>query len=112
MQQALHITALPDDALEAAGVFHAEWLPKARELLAGDAESLVLVMAFAGSDHADWRRAVVRDLARAHAPKRVNCVVGDAESAVAATLAYLEMAPGVTGQLLPVDSQGAGNPAG
>ena len=46
----------------------------------------------------------VQDLARDAAPARVNGVVGSDEDAIAATLAWLEQAPGVTGQLLSAQS--------
>jgi hypothetical protein len=46
---------------------------------------------------------VVQDLARAAAPARVNGIVGEDEAAIAETLAFLETAPGVTGQLLAVE---------
>ncbi|MCB2088478.1 MAG: hypothetical protein R3E18_02935 [Sphingomonadaceae bacterium] len=112
MQEVLRIDGLPANALDAAAAFHANWLGKARSLLDGGADSLVLVMAPAAHDHADWRRAAVRDLARAHAPKRVNLLASDDETAIAAALDYLAHAPGLTGQFLPLDGHGAGNPAG
>lgn len=107
-QAVLDCSALPDTALEAAARFHAEFLPQVAKLLDG-AESLVIMMPAATYDHADWRRAVARDLARAHAPRRVNVVGGND---VAATLEYLARAPGVTGQYLPLDGRGAGDPLG
>ena len=107
-QAVLDCGALPDDALGAAARFHAEYLPQVAGLLDG-ADSLVIVMPSAPYDHADWRRAVARDLARAHAPRRVNVVGGNE---VAATLEYLARAPGVTGQYLPLDGEGAGDALG
>ena len=107
-QAVLDCSALPDNPLEAAARFHAEYSPQIAGLLAG-AESLVIVMSAAPYDHADWRRAVARDLARAHVPKRVNVVGGND---VAATLEYLARAPGVTGQYLPLDGTGAGDALG
>jgi hypothetical protein len=107
-QAVLDCSALPDNALGAAAWFHAEYLPQVAGLLEG-AESLVIVMPTALYDHADWRRAVARDLARAHAPKRVNVVGGNG---VAATLEYLARAPGVTGQYLALDGTGAGDALG
>ena len=44
----------------------------------------------------------MQDLARAAAPARVNAIAGNDEAAIAEALAYLEGAPGVTGQLLAV----------
>lgn len=107
-QAVLDCRALPEDALGAAARFHAEYLPEVAGLLEG-ADALVITMPAAPYDHADWRRAVARDLARANAPKRVNVVGGNN---VAATLEYLASAPGVTGQYLPVDGTGAGDALG
>lgn len=107
-QAVLDCSALPVNALEAAARFHGEFLPQVAKLLDG-ADSLVIVMPAAPYDHADWRRAAARDLARAHAPSRVNVVGGND---VAATLEYLAKAPGVTGQYLPLDGTGAGDALG
>lgn len=112
MQAVLRIDGLPPGALDAVAEFHRKWLEQARGALRGEASSLVIVMASAPADHRDWRRGVARDLARDLAPKRVNLVAGDDADAIAATLEYLDRAPGVTGQLLPVSGQGAGDPAG
>ena len=59
------------------------------------------------SDHADWRRAAVASLARAMAPARVNGLVSDDEAAIAAALAYLDSAAGVTGHVLPLEAPDA-----
>ena len=67
-------------------------------------EDLALVFAPAPYDHRGWRLAAVQDLARQAAPTRVNAIVGDDEKAIAATLAWLERAPGITGQLLDIGS--------
>jgi hypothetical protein len=64
---------------------------------------LVLIFPPASHDHRAWRLAAVQDLAREAAPRRVNAIVGADEAAIAETLAWLEQAPGVTGQLLAVD---------
>lgn len=110
-QATLRIETLPAGALEAAAAFHREWLEQAQAILAGDCTVLAIVVPAAPYDHADWRRAAVRDLARAHAPKRVNLVAGDDGAAIAATLDFLARAPGVTGQLLQVGGQEGGDPA-
>lgn len=110
MQQSVWIEDLPESALEATEVFHSAWRERFETLL-GKADDLAVILPGAPHDHLDWRKAAARDLARAHAPKRVNIVVGDDRSAIAAALAYLAAAPGVTGQVLPVDGAGAGNPA-
>lgn len=111
MQTVIRVEDLPHAALDAAGVFHAEHLQRARAALAGKVDALVLVFAEAPYDHGPWRKAVVADLARAAAPKRVNAVAGNDPAAVDAAVEWLERAPGITGQLLPVDGTGAGNPA-
>ncbi|MFN2100198.1 Rossmann fold domain-containing protein [Altererythrobacter sp. MF3-039] len=98
-QAELRIAELPDSALEAAGVFHSEWIDKIADALSA-ADEVVIVMSDATYDHDDWRRSAARDLARANAPKRVNVVAGSDEAAIAATLSYLAGAPGVTGQYL------------
>jgi hypothetical protein len=106
-QTVLRIDWLPHGALEAGCEFHEAWLDEALHLLDGGAEALALVLPAAPYDHADWRRAVARDLARACAPQRVNMIAGDGEAAIDAALAYLEVAPGVTGQLLAVTGPAA-----
>ena len=103
-QAVLDCGQLPESAVDASRTFYTEWMPKVAAALAGDFDSLVIIMDAAPYDHADWRRAVARDLARAHTPKRVN-VVGGEGAALAATLTYLENAPGVTGQYLPLEQQ-------
>jgi short chain dehydrogenase-like protein len=99
VQAVLRVAGLPDAPLDAAAAFHAEHLPQARALLA-DADTLVLVFQPAGHAHRAWRLAAVQELAREAAPKRVNGIAGADEAAVGETLAFLEAAPGVTGQLL------------
>jgi hypothetical protein len=68
-----------------------------------------LVLRFPPADHTQraWRLAAVQELARELAPLRVNAVASDEEKAIAAAVAYLETAPGVTGQYLPLDGNGA-----
>jgi hypothetical protein len=110
MQAVIRVEGLPGAALDAAGVFHAEHLQRARAALAGKVDALALVFPEAAYDHAPWRKAVVADLARAAAPKRVNAVAGSDLAAIEMTLEWLEEAEGITGQLLPVDGTGAGNP--
>lgn len=104
----LRVGALPDEPLAAAAAFHAEVLPRAIQATAGADALLVLLFDPAGHPHKDWRLAAVRALAIAHAPLRVNALEGDDEAAIAAAMAYLERAPGVTGQYLALDGTGAG----
>ncbi|ABC62647.1 Rossmann fold domain-containing protein [Erythrobacter litoralis] len=109
-QAVLRVDSLPASAVEAANTFHTEYLPQAVDLLEGDADNLVIVMPAAFYDHADWRRALARDLARAHTPIRVNVIGSDDPDAVTAALAYCDKARGVTGHYLPLNSLGAGDP--
>lgn len=104
--QRLNVSGLPDVPSAAAAVFYGEWLDRAQALLRGG--SLVLVLPPASHEHAGWRLSAVQTLARENAPARVNAVAGDDEAAIAAALAYLAAADGVTGQYLPLDSTGAG----
>jgi hypothetical protein len=94
--QIVRVGPLPDRAIEAAAAFYATPLPSGQDL--------ALIFPPAPYDHRAWRLAAVQDLARGAAPARVNGVVGSDEDAIAATLAWLEQAPGVTGQLLSAQS--------
>lgn len=102
-QAVLRVAGLPEPPLDAAAMFHAEHLPRARSALA-EADALVVVFDPAGHAHRGWRLAAVQELAREAAPKRVNAVVGQDEPAFAEALAYLEAAAGVTGQLFAIDA--------
>lgn len=104
MQHIVHIDALPDNALDAASEFSAKWLPAIREQI-GAGDSYVLVMPHAAYDHADWRRAAIRDLARTYAPARLNMVSGGDNASIMSAQKYLEGAGGVTGQYLPLSRQ-------
>jgi len=97
--QVVRVGALPEGALEAAAEFHARVLPL---IPPQNGEDLVVIFPPAPYDHRGWRLAAVQDLARAAAPARVNAIAGNDEAAIAEALAYLEGAPGVTGQLLAV----------
>ncbi|MFM6930763.1 MAG: Rossmann fold domain-containing protein [Novosphingobium sp.] len=101
----MRVGPLPDDALDAASTFHAEVLPRLRAL-----PDAVITCVFPPADHghADWRRAAIQSLAREIAPRRVNAVASDDEAAIASADACLTGADGVTGQYLPLDSEGAG----
>jgi len=100
----LRIEGLPPAPLDAAAAFFAENLPAARTALAS-ADSLVLVLPPADHAHRAWRLAAVQELAREAAPRRVNAIAGGAPDAIDAALAYLDGAPGVTGQILAVDGK-------
>lgn len=103
----LRVGALPDEALAAAAQFHAQVLPRVLDA-AAHGDDLVLVFDPADHTHRDWRNGVVRGLARQFAPVRVNAIAGDDQAAIVAAGEYLGRAPGLTGQLLPVDGTGAG----
>ena len=85
----------------AAQAFYTEHCPGS--LCSGDFDLMIVRFRPAGHEHRGWRLAAVQDLARAAAPSRVNGIVGDNEQAIAEVIAWLEDAPGVTGQLLAVD---------
>lgn len=103
MEQAvLRIGNLSENPLDAAAEFHAHWLAQARTALGG-ADALAIVFPAAAHPHRAWRLAAVQELAREAAPARVNGVEAGGKKAAAAVLAYLEGAPGVTGQLLAAD---------
>jgi hypothetical protein len=109
-QAVFRIESLPRSAVEAAAKFYSDYLPQARDALSQESLSqdalsqgmaaLAIVLPPAEPDHYDWRLAAIRDLARAHAPMRVNIVSGEDASQIEAVLAYLRDAPGVTGQYL------------
>ena len=95
---------LPADPLAAAAMFHGDLAPG----LAAATQDLLLVFPPADHTHRGWRLAAVQMLARAAAPRRVNAVASASEPAIASAAHYLEQAPGLTGQYLPLDDAGAG----
>jgi len=100
-QRVLTIETLAESGIEAGADFTRHHLPRARELLEDDdMDALAIVLPVAGPDHRDWRRALARDLARAHTPKRVNVAAGSPGAALDTLLDYLGDAPGVTGHYL------------
>jgi hypothetical protein len=102
----IRVGTLPGQALDAAAKFHGEVLTRVREALAESDEHLVLVFEPAGHEHRAWRLAVVQQLARDHAPLRVNALESGDEAAIAAAMDYVGSAPGLTGQLLRLDGNG------
>ncbi len=98
----IDVAGLPEGALAAAARFHAEWLPALQQ-----GQDLLLVFPPADHAHDCWRLSVVQALARENAPARVNGVASASEPAIAATLAWLDKAPGVTGQYWLLDADGA-----
>jgi hypothetical protein len=109
----VQVTGLPEAPLDAAAAFYRDWLPLIEAgLAASEDESTVLVFAPADHSHRGWRLAAVQELARAHAPRRINALVCDAEPGVIAARGLLDVCQGITGQLLALDPAGVvSNPA-
>lgn len=103
----LRVEGLSGGALMASAQFHAEILPQALEVLLGG-EDVILAFPAADHSHRAWRLAAVQQLARDAAPLRVNALAGGDEAALGAAMAYLARSPGVTGQVLALDGNGAG----
>ncbi len=101
------IESRPESALDAAAAFHSEVLPKVRDALSSSGGDLLLVFATATHEHRAWRLAAVQQMARDYAPNRVNALEADDDAAIKAVSAYLKEAPGMTGQLLKLDGNGA-----
>ena len=97
----IRVDPLPESALDAAAAFHARWAEKVRDAAAQGSEFIIVVMHPAPFDHADWRRAAARDLARAYPDHCVNIVAG-MEGALARMVEFLARAPAITGQYLPL----------
>lgn len=104
----LAVPPLPEDPLTAAARFHGEIVPQVLAALERGERVVTLVFAPAAFAHEDWRRAAVATLARECTPARINAVAGDVAEGVAATVAYIAAAPGLTGQYLMIDPAGAG----
>ena len=100
----LRIAGLSADPLEAAAAFHSEHVAMIRAATA----DLLLVFPAADHTHRGWRLAAVQMLARAKAPLRINAVAGGSEAAITAAAEYLASAPGLTGQFISLDDEGAG----
>ena len=97
----VRVERLPGAALDAAAAFHAHWAQQVRDA-ARDSEFVIVVLDPALFDHADWRRAAARDLARAHADNCINIVAGLEGAALARMVEFLGRAPAITGQYLPL----------
>ncbi|MCB2080190.1 MAG: hypothetical protein KDE55_21145 [Novosphingobium sp.] len=108
MMALLRIESLPDDALAAAATFYGREIPRIIAAMSETRDPLTLVFGPADHTHHGWRLAAVQTLARKRAPRRVNAVASDDEQAIAAAERYLDAADGLTGQLLPLDGNGAG----
>ena len=100
MQQVVAIDSLPASALDAARSFYADHLATVMQTLDQGKDGLVIALPNASRDHDDWRRALARDLARGHAPIRVNVIGADPGQRRDVLFRYLSTAPGITGQYL------------
>jgi hypothetical protein len=102
----MRIDGLPSGPLDAAAAFHAIHLPRIRHgIRAAPHANLVLVFAAAAAEHRAWRLAVIQHLARELAPVRVNGVAGSDAVGLDEATRFLDDSPGVTGQLLSVQSR-------
>ncbi|NBC36482.1 hypothetical protein GTZ99_07930 [Novosphingobium sp. FSY-8] len=104
----VRIEDLPEDPLGAAAHFHSVVAPALVGVSRHLPRDLMLVLPPADHTHRAWRLAAIQALARELAPQRVNAVESDDTAAIAAAHAWLEAAPGITGQVFPLDGQGAG----
>lgn len=108
--------AWSDNPIDAADHFYRERVAEIRATLdpaspfwsgmspgASTLDCATIVFPPAAHAHRAWRLAVVQDLARELAPRRINAVVGTGDDAIQEAIDYLADAPGVTGQLLEVD---------
>lgn len=102
MQTVLRIDELPEVPLDASHHFQVNHLDEALVELERSADHLVVILPSSASDHDDWRRTLARDLARKFTPKRAVVLGGGSDDAQAKMLAFLDNAPGVTGQYLPL----------
>lgn len=100
-QRLYEVSDMPESSIAASAEFYNRHLEKARTALVGF-DALAIILPPADSDHSDWRRAIARDLARAHAPARVNVVAGPDGAEREALLNYLSDAKAVTGHYLEV----------
>ncbi|RKF20991.1 hypothetical protein D6851_08540 [Altericroceibacterium spongiae] len=99
-QAVLPVMDLPENPLDAAGLFYADYLPQARHMLAGPADALVIHFPESQNDQRGWQLAAIQSLARASTPKRVNAMAGPEGRSAQDMARWLEQAPGITGQLL------------
>ena len=103
------VADLPEAPLAASGAFHRDHLPEIERMM-GAGEDVMIALPPADHTHREWRLALAAGLARAGVPSRANVVAGEG-AVLDAFEAYLAEAPGITGQYLEGDGQGAGDPA-
>jgi len=101
MDYVQRIDALPEQPLRASEAFFSRYLASSKAMASeAGVTSLTIVVPSAASSHDDWRRGVVRDLAREYRPVRINMIGASEQGKLEKMLAYLRNAPGVTGQYL------------
>ena len=98
----IRVEPLPEPALDAAAAFHARWADEVRSAATQGSEFIMVVLNPAPFDHADWRRAAARDLARAYPDHCINIVAGIDGGALTRMVDFLGRAPAITGQYLPL----------
>lgn len=103
------VADLPAAPLAASSAFHRDHLPEIERIMASG-EDVMIALPPADHTHREWRLALAAGLARAGVPARANVVAGEG-AVLDAFEAYLAEAPGITGQYLEGDGQGAGDPA-
>ncbi|WP_245654096.1 Rossmann fold domain-containing protein [Novosphingobium rosa] len=105
--QVILVDDLPAAPLAAAAHFHGFIVPQI-EARAQGASGVTLLLPAADDTHRAWRAAALGALARALAPARINALAGGDEAARERALGFVEGAPGLTGQVLPLDGARAG----
>ena len=94
--------------LDSAELFYRECLPGIRRQLGNESnpctrDGAIIVFRNGWPNHRAWRLAVIQELARESAPKRVNGIVAPDHAEIRPTVEWLTQAPGVTGQLLEIE---------
>lgn len=100
LTQVLRIDSLPEAPLAAAAHFHTVIVPA---IEAERVQIMTLVLPPVDHTHRAWRTAALGALARALAPARINALSGGDTQAQDRAIAFVEAAPGLTGQLLALD---------
>lgn len=96
----LRFDDVPSSPISAAGRFYADHLPIISSHLASTKGDLAVILPAARPKHDHWRRAAARDLAREHAPARVNIIGGGDADEVEQSVRFLKDTHGITGQYI------------
>jgi len=100
--QVIRMDDLPAAPLAAAAHFYGQIVPLI-EAQAEGALGVTLLLPVADDNHRAWRVAALGALARALAPVRINALAGGDAAACERALVFVAGAPGLTGQVLPLD---------